>query len=113
MSIYNTVLPRNPENALNGNGLYSQTVAFSHYNYLSAQLPINPQTDKLVTGGIKEQAEQCLTNIEEIVESIDHVMDDVVKVNIYLKNMEDMDAVDEAYKIFFPGGIPARRTIGV
>jgi enamine deaminase RidA (YjgF/YER057c/UK114 family) len=40
-------------------------------------------------------------------------MDDVVKVNIFLKNIADMDAVDEAYKTFFPGGVPARRTVGV
>jgi len=40
-------------------------------------------------------------------------MDDVVKVNIYLKNIADIDAVDEAYKTFFSGGVPARRTVGV
>jgi len=93
--------------------LSTQTVAFSHYNHLSAQLPIDPKTGEFVAGGVKEQAEQCLTNIKAIVESIDHVMDDVVKVNIYLKNIADMDAVDEAYKTFFPGGVPARRTVGV
>ena len=54
-----------------------------------------------------------MKNIKAIVESIDHVMDDVVKVNIFVKNIADMDAVDEAYKTFFPGGVPARRTVGV
>ncbi|MDI2586895.1 Rid family detoxifying hydrolase [Psychrobacillus sp. NEAU-3TGS] len=102
----------NTENAPK-NSLSTQTVAFSHYNHLSAQLPLDPTTGELVAGGVKEQAEQCLTNIKAIVESIDHVMDDVVKVNIFLKNIEDMDAVDEAYKTFFPGGVPARRTVGV
>ncbi|MFO1442058.1 Rid family detoxifying hydrolase [Bacillus sp. Bva_UNVM-123] len=93
--------------------LSTQTVAFSHYNHLSAQLPLDPKTGQLVAGGVKEQAEQCLKNIKAIVESIDHVMEDVVKVNIFVKNIEDMDAVDEAYKTFFPGGTPARRTVGV
>ena len=102
----------NTENAPKSS-LSTQTVAFSHYNHLSAQLPLDPKTGELVAGGVKEQAEQCLTNIKAIVESIDHVMDDVVKVNIFLKNIEDMDAVDEAYKTFFPGGVPARRTVGV
>lgn len=91
----------------------TQTVAFSHYNHISAQLPLNPETGEMVAGGVKEQAEQCLNNIKAIVESIDHVMEDVVKVNIFLKNLKDMDAVDEAYTTFFPGGIPARRTVGV
>ena len=102
----------NTENAPKSS-LSTQTVAFSHYNHLSAQLPLDPKTGELVAGGAKEQAEQCLKNIKAIVESIEHVMDDVVKVNIFLKNIEDMDAVDEAYKTFFPGGVPARRTVGV
>jgi len=93
--------------------LSTQTVAFSHYNHLSAQLPVDPKTGKMVSGGIKEQVEQCLKNIRAILESINHVMDDVVKVNIFLKNIEDIDTVEEVYKTFFPGGVPARRTVGV
>lgn len=93
--------------------LSTQTVAFSHYNNISAQLPIDPKTEKLVEGGVKEQAKQCLENIKAIVESIGHAMEDVVKVNIFLKNIADIQAVDEAYSTFFPGGVPARRTVGV
>ncbi|KXH78766.1 RidA family protein [Sporosarcina sp. HYO08] len=102
----------NTENAPKSS-LSTQTVAFSHYNHLSAQLPLDPQTGELVAGGVKEQAEQCLKNMKAIVESIDHDLDDVVKVNIFLENIEDMDAVDEVYTTFFPGGVPARRTVGV
>jgi reactive intermediate/imine deaminase len=93
--------------------LSSQTVAFSHYNHISAQLPIDPKTGELVAGGVKEQAAQCLKNIKAIIESVDHVMEDMVKVNIFLKNIADIGAVDEAYKTFFPGGIPALRVVGV
>ncbi len=102
----------NTENAPRSS-LYTQTVAFSHYNHISAQLPLDSKTDEMVTGGVKEQAGQCLKNIKAIVESVDHVMGDVVKVNIFLKNIEDIDAVDEVYTTFFPGGVPARRTVGV
>src|ERR1039457_2631166 len=93
--------------------LYTQSVAFSHYNHISAQLPLDPKTGEMVAGGVKGQARQCLRNIEAIVESIDHVMDDVVKVNMFLKNIADIDAVDEVYRVFFPSGVPARRTVGV
>ena len=93
--------------------LSTQTVAFSHYNHLSAQLPVNPKTGEIVAGGVKEQAGQCLKNIKAIVESIDHSMDDVVKVNLFLKNITDIEAVDEVYTTFFTGGVPARRTVGV
>ena len=56
----------------------TQTVAFSHYNNISAQLPVDPITGALVAGDITAQAKQCLVNIKAIVESIDHVIDDVV-----------------------------------
>ena len=112
MSNNNAVLARNTEKAPQ-NSLHSQTVAFSHYNNISAQLPIDPKTNEIVSGGIKEQTEQCLKNIKAIVESIDHVMEDTVKVNIFLKNIGDIEAVDEVYAKFFPNGTPARRIVGV
>lgn len=93
--------------------LSTQTVAFSHYNHFSAQLPIDPATGKMVEGGVKEQTEQCLSNIKAILESIDHDLEDVVKVNLFLKNIEDIHPVDEVYANFFPTGTPARRTVGV
>jgi reactive intermediate/imine deaminase len=101
----------NTENAPKGLG--SQCVAFSHYNHISAQLPLDPATNEIVDGGLREQANQCLKNIKNIVESVNHGMADIVKVNIALKNIQDIQAVDEIYLKFFPAGIPARRTIGV
>ncbi|WP_060205195.1 RidA family protein [Sporosarcina koreensis] len=113
MSNYNAVSARNTDNAPNGNGLYSQTVAFSHYNNLSAQLPIDPKTGQLVAGGIKEQAEQCFNNIKAIVDSIDHVMSDIVRITVFVKDIKDVDAVDEVYKTFFPTYVPSRTTVAV
>lgn len=103
---------RNTEKAPR-NSAATQTVAFSHYNNFSAQLPIDPKTGKIITGGIKEQTKQCLTNIKAIVESIDHVMDDVVKITVYLKNIEDIDAVNEVYKTFFKSYLPTRTIVEV
>lgn len=93
--------------------LSTQTVAFSHYNHLSAQLPIDAKTGETVAGDVKAQAEQCLKNIKAIVESIDHVMDDIVKVTIQLKDIKDIDAINEVYKTFFNSDLPARTVIGV
>jgi reactive intermediate/imine deaminase len=95
------------------NALHTHTVAFSHYNHIAAQLPLNPMTNQLVTGGVKEQAQQCLNNIKAIIESIDHVMDDIVKVNIQLRNIEDLHIVDEIYAAYFEGDLPARTVVGV
>lgn len=105
------VIARNTSNA--PQGPYAQSVAFSHYNHISAQLPLDPKTGEMVLGGVKAQAQQCLENVKAIVESVNHVMGDVVKINIALKNISDIDAVDAVYTTYFPGGMPARRTIGV
>ena len=113
MSGNNAVLARNTENAPKGIGLYSQTVAFSHYNNLSAQLPVDPKSGKLVAGGVKEQAEQCFKNIKAIVDSIGHVMSDVVRITVFVKNIKDVDVVDEVYKTFFPTYVPTRTTVAV
>ena len=113
MNSYNAVLARNTENAPKGVGPYSQTVAFSHYNNLSAQLPIDPKTGKLVAGGIKEQAIQCFKNIKAVVESIDHVMEDVVRISLFVKSIADLDAVNEVYKTFFPGYVPVTTAVAV
>lgn len=113
MSVYNAVLARNTENAPKSIGPYSQTVAFSHYNNLSAQLPVDPKSGKLVAGGVKEQAEQCFKNIEAILDSIGHVMSDIVRITVFVKNIKDIDAVDEVYKTFFQTYVPTRTTVAV
>lgn len=113
MSGFNAVAAKNTDNAPKSIGLHSQTVAFSHYNNLSAQLPIDPKSGELVAGGVKEQAEQCLKNIKAIVESIDHVMSDVVRITVFVTNIKDVDAVDEVYKTFFPTYVPTRTTVAV
>ncbi len=112
MTNYNAVLGRSTENAP-VNSLYSQTAAFSHYNNLSAQLPIDPKSGTLVQGGAKEQALQCFKNIKAILDSIDHGMNDVVKLTIFVKNIKDMDAVDEVQKSFFSTYLPTRTIVGV
>lgn len=113
MSGYNAVLARNTANAPVNMGPCSQTAAFSHYNNLSAQLPLDPLSGQLVAGGVTEQAEQCFKNLQAIIESIDHVMDDVVRISIFLKNIADLDAVNQVYASFFPAYRPALTTVAV
>ena len=113
MSNYNAVSAKNTQNAPQGMGVFSQTVAFSHYNNLSAQLPVDPKSGQLVAGGIKEQASQCFNNIKAILESMDHVMDDIVRITVFVKNISDIDAVDEVFTIFFSGYLPTRTVLAV
>lgn len=104
---------RNTPNAPQDLGPSTQSVAFSHYNNIAAQLPVDPRTGKLVGGDIQAQARQCLTNIQAIVESIGHVMDDMVKVTLFLKNMGDLEAVNAVYREFFPRNLPTRTVLAV
>ncbi|ELI6432973.1 reactive intermediate/imine deaminase [Aeromonas salmonicida subsp. salmonicida] len=104
---------RNTTNAPQDLGPYTQTVAFSHYNNISAQLPVDPRTGKMVSGDVKVQARQCLNNLKAIIESIGHVMDDMVKATIFLKDISDLEAVDAVYREFFPGYLPTRTTLAV
>ncbi|WP_337074921.1 Rid family detoxifying hydrolase [Aeromonas veronii] len=104
---------RNTPHAPQDLGPSTQTVAFSHYNNISAQLPVDPTTGKMVSGDVTAQARQCLSNLKAIIESIGHVMDDMVKATIFLKEMADLEAVNAVYREFFPGYLPTRTTLAV
>ncbi|MEQ3364135.1 RidA family protein, partial [Raoultibacter massiliensis] len=112
MSGDNVVLARNTDQAPRS-PYYSQTVAFSHYNNFSAQLPIDPKTGELVSGGVEKQAEQCFRNIRAIAESIGHSMNDVIRITVFVTNIEDVDAIDGVYRSYFPTYLPARTTVAV
>lgn len=113
MSSYNAVSAKNTERAPKDEGRSSQSVAFSHYNNLSAQLPIDPETGEIVAGGVTEQAKQCFSNVAAILESIDHILDDVVRITIFVKDIADVDAVDDVFTTFFPEYVPTRTTVAV
>ncbi len=112
MSDPNVVVARNTDKAP-ASDLYSQTVAFSHYNNLSAQLPIDPATGAIVAGGAAEQAEQCFKNLKAIVESIGHDMNDIIRVSIFLADIMDLNAVEKVQASFFPTYQPARTVAAV
>ena len=63
------------------------------------QLPVDPKTGAIVEGGVKEQAEQCFRNIAAIVASIDHDLNDVVRVTIFVKDIMDIDVVERALQV--------------
>lgn len=111
MSVNNEVLARNTE--LAPKILGSHTVAFSHYNNLSAQLPIDVSSGQLVEGGIKEQAQQCFQNLKTVVESIDHVLTDIVRLTIFVKDIQDVDTINLVQTDFFPTYVPSRTVVAV
>ncbi|MEC4271882.1 RidA family protein [Adlercreutzia sp. R25] len=112
MSDPNVVVARNTENAPVSK-LYSQTVAFSHYNNLSAQLPIDQATGAIVEGDVAAQAEQCFKNIEAILASINHDLNDIIRLTVFVRDIMDVNAVDKVQMGFFPTYLPARTVMAV
>lgn len=95
-------------------GPYSQAVMAGDFLFVSGQIPLNPQSATIVSGGIREQASQALKNIGEILKQAGKGFEHVVKVDIFLKDMSDFNAMNEIYATFFTHGTkPARCAVEV
>ena len=89
-------------------GPYSQGIQAGSLIITSGQLPIDPATGAIVAGGAAEQAEQCFKNIQAVVESIGHDMNDIIRVSLFLADIMDLNAVEKVQASFFPTYQPAR-----
>ena len=94
-------------------GPYSQAIRAGNFIFLSGQIPINPKTGELVKGDIRQQTQQVLENIRGVLESQGLGMQDVVKVNIFLKDMGNFNEMNEVYATRFSSSPPARSTVEV
>ncbi len=92
-------------------GPYSQAIVANGFVFVAGQVPIDPQTGKVVEGGIREQTKRVLENVKAILEASGSSLDKVVKVNVYLKRAEDFPAMNEIYSQYFPKDPPARTTV--
>lgn len=94
-------------------GPYSQAIEAGGLLFLSGQIPLDPRTQELVTGDIRQQAKQVLENIKGILESQGLGMEDLIKVTIFLKDMGSFAQVNEIYAAYFSSSPPARSTVEV
>jgi 2-iminobutanoate/2-iminopropanoate deaminase len=92
-------------------GPYSQAVKAGEWLFLSGQIPIDPATNQLALGTIEQQTELVLKNAERILEAAGASLAHVVKVTIFLANMEDYPRVNAMYARFFPYDPPARSAV--
>ena len=76
--------------------------------FASGQVPIDPATDQFVSGGIKEQTRQSLTNARSILQQAGTDLSHVVKTTVFLADMADFAAMNEVYAEFFTEPYPAR-----
>jgi reactive intermediate/imine deaminase len=94
-------------------GSYSQAVKIDKTVYLSGQIPLQPQTMLLVSDDFREQIQQVLVNLAAVAEAAGGTLNDAVKLNIYLTNLENFSLVNEIMPDFFTEPFPARAAIGV
>ena len=94
-------------------GPYSQAVQSGRTVYLSGQIPLDPVTGQLVEGDIAAQARRVFDNLRAVCEAAGGSLDDVVRVGIYLMDLEDFAAVNAVMAEAFTAPYPARSTIQV
>jgi len=94
-------------------GPYSQAIRAGNFIFLSGQIPIDPKTGELVQGDIRQQTQRVLENMKGVLESQGLRMEDVVKVSIFLKDMENFSQMNEVYATYFSSSPPARSTVEV
>jgi len=94
-------------------GPYSQAVSARGFTFVSGQIAINPETGDLMNATIKDQAEQVLKNLIAICEEANGSLADIVKLTIYITNMNDFAVVNETMQKYFSEPYPARATVEV
>lgn len=94
-------------------GPYSQAVSVGGFTFVSGQIAINPETGDLMNDSIKDQAEQVLKNLIAICEEAKGSLADIVKLTIYITNMNDFAVVNETMQKYFSEPFPARATVEV
>jgi len=91
-------------------GPYSQAVISGDFVFISGQIPLDPQSQKIVEGGIEAQTVQVLENLKNILESIDLTLADVVKTSVFLSDLNNFQAFNKVYSRYFCKNPPARTT---
>ena len=94
-------------------GPYSQAVKAGDFLFVSGQLPIDPATGAFAGDDITAQTRQSLTNVKSIVEAAGMTMADVVRVGVFLQDMEHFGTMNAVYGEFFTGDCPARAAVQV
>lgn len=105
--------PVNTPRAPKAIGPYSQGIRCGGFLFCSGQIPLDPATGTLVQGGIREQTEQVLRNLEAVLAAGGASLGSVVKTTVYLVDLDDFPAMNEVYGRFFGGSPPARATVQV
>ena len=94
-------------------GTYSQAVNHQGLVFVSGQIPLDPETMEMVTGGIESQIHQVFKNLSAICTAAGGSLDDIVKLTVFLTDMTNFPQVNAIMEQYFTAPYPARAAVGV
>ena len=94
-------------------GTYSQATRVGNTIWVSGQIPLDPKTKELVSGGMEAQVRQVFSNLQAIVAAAGAALDDVVKVTVFLTDLGHFALVNQIMAEYFREPYPARAAVGV
>ncbi len=94
-------------------GTYSQAVRAGNFVFLSGQIPLDPQTMDIVDGDFEARARQVFENLKAVAEAAGGELNQVVKLTIFLTDLDNFAAVNSVMEDYFDQPYPARAAIGV
>lgn len=103
----------NTDNAPAAIGPYSQAIKSGNTVYLSGQIPLDPKTMELVSQEFEAQARQVFTNLSAVCQEAAGSLQDIVKLNLYLTDLDNFAVVNKVMEEFFQSPFPARAAVGV
>lgn len=94
-------------------GTYSQAVRAGDLVFLSGQIPLHPETMEVVAGDFEARARQVFENMQTVAAAAGGNLSDVVKLTIFLTDLNNFATVNSVMENFFAQPYPARATVGV
>ena len=92
-------------------GPYSQAIRANGFVFCSGQIALDPATNQLIQGDVVAQTDRILKNLTAVLQQAGSSLDKAVKTTVFLKNMGDFAAMNEAYAKYFTSNPPARSTV--
>ena len=94
-------------------GTYSQAIKSGDFLFMSGQIPLDPKTMELVDGDFEARARQVFDNLKAVAEAAGADLDQIVKLTIFLTDLDNFATVNRVMEDFFEQPFPARAAVGV
>jgi reactive intermediate/imine deaminase len=105
--------PIHSDNAPGAIGTYSQAIQSGNFVFMSGQIPLVPATMEIVAGDFEARARQVFENLKAVAEAAGGTLDQIVKVSIFLTDLNDFATVNSVMEEYFSKPYPARAAVGV